>query len=289
MSQRVYLITGCNRGIGKGLVEGLIKKTITYESNNKIIITARNNKAEETFSEIIKKNPEAEKFLDYYNLDVENLTDIRLVSNHIFNKYGYLSVLINNAGYLKKDFVAINKEERVNHLIKTFAVNFWGPVMLTESLLPMIKKAPSSTHPHILMVSSAIGKKTFTNPELNKKFKKIKNLGELEGLYNEYVHDHNTQLSEKWKYDEKLQKKYNDYGPSKSFLNSYMVLLSQKLLKDYILVNSYNPGWTRTDMGGPEAPQTIEEGCDTAMFLDDFTFSGDKTGKVYEERRIFKH
>lgn len=34
-----------------------------------------------------------------------------------------------------------------------------------------------------------------------------------------------------------------------------------------VLVNSMCPGWVRTDMGGPNAPRSVEEGADTAVWL----------------------
>ncbi|MEN9324430.1 MAG: hypothetical protein RL414_184 [Actinomycetota bacterium] len=54
------------------------------------------------------------------------------------------------------------------------------------------------------------------------------------------------------------------------------------------LVDAICPNHTRTDMGGPDAPLSIEEGADTAIWLAtrDFNPEQDKTGYLWEERAI---
>jgi NAD(P)-dependent dehydrogenase (short-subunit alcohol dehydrogenase family) len=57
------------------------------------------------------------------------------------------------------------------------------------------------------------------------------------------------------------------YCLSKLALNGVTLLLSRALRKDRIAVNSVCPGWVRTDMGGPNADRSVEEGADTAVWL----------------------
>jgi len=54
------------------------------------------------------------------------------------------------------------------------------------------------------------------------------------------------------------------------------------------LVDAVCPNHTRTDMGGPDAPLSIEEGADTGIWLSTRTFdpTTDKTGFLWEEREI---
>ena len=54
------------------------------------------------------------------------------------------------------------------------------------------------------------------------------------------------------------------------------------------LVDAICPNHTRTDMGGPDAPLSVEEGADTAIWLATRTFDPtvDKTGFLWEERQI---
>jgi NAD(P)-dependent dehydrogenase (short-subunit alcohol dehydrogenase family) len=55
-----------------------------------------------------------------------------------------------------------------------------------------------------------------------------------------------------------------------------------------LLVDAICPNHTRTDMGGPEAPLSVEEGADTAIWLATRSFDPavDKTGFLWEERQI---
>ena len=57
-----------------------------------------------------------------------------------------------------------------------------------------------------------------------------------------------------------------------------------------LLVDAICPNHTRTDMGGPDAPLSVEEGADTAIWLATRAFdpSADKTGFLWEERRIIE-
>lgn len=57
------------------------------------------------------------------------------------------------------------------------------------------------------------------------------------------------------------------YSISKTALNAVTCLLSNELKVDGIAVNAVSPGWIRTDMGGPGAPGTLEEGADTIVWL----------------------
>jgi len=55
-----------------------------------------------------------------------------------------------------------------------------------------------------------------------------------------------------------------------------------------LLVDAICPNHTRTDMGGPDAPLSVEEGADTAIWLAtrDFDPVTDKTGFLWEERQV---
>ncbi|HAI68056.1 MAG TPA: short-chain dehydrogenase [Gammaproteobacteria bacterium] len=57
------------------------------------------------------------------------------------------------------------------------------------------------------------------------------------------------------------------YRTSKTAINALTRLLADELKDTNILINSMCPGWVRTDMGGPNATSTVQEGADTLIWL----------------------
>lgn len=60
---------------------------------------------------------------------------------------------------------------------------------------------------------------------------------------------------------------YLAYRMSKTALNALTRVFARALAERGIRVNAVCPGWVRTDMGGPNATLSMEQGADTAVWL----------------------
>ena len=57
------------------------------------------------------------------------------------------------------------------------------------------------------------------------------------------------------------------YCISKTTLNAITVQLAEALKPRGIAVNAVCPGWVRTDLGGPDAPRSLQQGADSILWL----------------------
>lgn len=74
------------------------------------------------------------------------------------------------------------------------------------------------------------------------------------------------------------------YRMSKTCLNALTRIMAAELRGTNILVNALAPGWVRTDMGGPKAPRSVEDGAETAIWLATLPDDGPRGG-FFQDRR----
>jgi NAD(P)-dependent dehydrogenase (short-subunit alcohol dehydrogenase family) len=72
------------------------------------------------------------------------------------------------------------------------------------------------------------------------------------------------------------------YGVSKAALNALTRLFSVELAPRGIKVNAIDPGWVRTDMGGRNAPRSVEVGAASVLF----GVAATQTGGVFRDGRL---
>ena len=77
---------------------------------------------------------------------------------------------------------------------------------------------------------------------------------------------------------------YPAYRMSKTALNALTRITAAEIGAGDIKVNAMCPGWVKTDMGGPNAERTVEEGADTAVWLATLPEDG-PTGGFFRDRK----
>ena len=105
--EKVILITGASRGIGRNMAIELAK-----EGN--IIIANYNNSEKQSIS---LKNEN--KNIEIYKADVSKAEEVKNMFKFIIAKYGKIDVLINNAGIYKFNFIQDILEEEWDSIINT--------------------------------------------------------------------------------------------------------------------------------------------------------------------------
>jgi NAD(P)-dependent dehydrogenase (short-subunit alcohol dehydrogenase family) len=76
------------------------------------------------------------------------------------------------------------------------------------------------------------------------------------------------------------------YSVSKASLNALTVMLASELKETNILVNAVCPGWVRTNMGGSNAPRSVEEGAATPVWLATLPDGGPTGQNYYDKKQI---
>ena len=89
MSNKVAIVTGGARGIGKAIVESFVKEGIKV-----VIADINENKLRKTISELNKDD----KKVFPIRTDITKTEDINTMVNYTVNKFGKLDILVNNAG-----------------------------------------------------------------------------------------------------------------------------------------------------------------------------------------------
>ncbi|MCT8334744.1 SDR family NAD(P)-dependent oxidoreductase [Leptospira sp. 85282-16] len=140
--ERIALVTGANRGIGKQVSIDLAKQGIY------VLIGARNpGEAEDTLAAV-----KAVGKGEILSLDVSKEHSISAALDTITGSFGKLDILVNNAGIFADpgSFFDTTSED----LHRTLLVNLYGPLRLIQTFLPMMIQ---NNFGRIVNVSSGMG------------------------------------------------------------------------------------------------------------------------------------
>ena len=137
------LITGASQGIGFELA-----KSFSKTGDVALYLVARDKKKLQNLQLEIKKiNPNIVSCI--MNIDLTNSEAIKILMENIKNRFGYLDIIVHNAGTLvKNDFSKISKKQ----LEYTFNLNFFVPFLLTQKSIPLLSK-----NAHTIFISSIGG------------------------------------------------------------------------------------------------------------------------------------
>ena len=74
------------------------------------------------------------------------------------------------------------------------------------------------------------------------------------------------------------------YSISKASMNVLTIKLAAELKGSGVLINSVCPGWVRTEMGGPDAPRSVEKGAETIVWAAELPGDG-PSGKFFRDMK----
>lgn len=139
--KRVALITGANKGIGLQIAKDLAKHGLT------VLVGSRNLANGETAARTVAGDAHA------IQLDVTDSASIAAAAGRIWNKFGRLDVLVNNAGITSVVPPGTSFEERMKTNIPStspldnirgvFETNVFGVIAVTQAMLPLLREAPA--------------------------------------------------------------------------------------------------------------------------------------------------
>ena len=144
--EKIALITGANKGIGKEIARQLGKQGFL------VLIGARDEgRGAEAAAELKKDGVNAQAI----SLDVTDQAGIDSVASKIESDYGRLDVLVNNAGIALDSGPASDLD--IDLLRRTYETNVFGVFAVTKALLPLLKKSGAG---RIVNMSSGLGSLT---------------------------------------------------------------------------------------------------------------------------------
>ena len=140
-TNRTALVTGANRGIGLAIFKAF------YDSNYNVVGTYRSDSGEKILNEVITDESRGVAM----RMDVTSKDDIANVFQSIRERYGTVSVLINNAGITKDNLIMRMKDEEWDEVINTNLNSIFR--ITKESIKDMVK----SKYGRIINIGSVVG------------------------------------------------------------------------------------------------------------------------------------
>ena len=143
MADRIWFITGANRGFGREFALAAIA------AGDRVAATARNT---DTLKDLVDEHGDAVLAIE---LDVTDRDRVEIAVDEAQAHFGRIDVVVNNAGYGVSGAIEELSEEQVRRQLE---VNVLGALWVTQSVLPVLREQGSGW---IVQVSSIGGLAAF--------------------------------------------------------------------------------------------------------------------------------
>ncbi|MBF6222076.1 SDR family oxidoreductase [Nocardia abscessus] len=246
--QKVALVTGANKGIGRGAAEQLAAQGMV------VLIGARDPRRGEEAAAALRAAGGAAHAV---TLDVTDRTIVGEAAKQIEQRFGHLDVLINNAGITGSGQVSpqdaydqVPSTVDLDMVREVFETNVFGVIAVTNAMLPLLRRSPA---PRIVNVSSHAASLTLTS--------------DLDGPFATLLPS-------------------AAYSPSKSAVTALTVNYAKELRKDGFLVNAVAPGYVDTDSNNHTGFLTVAQGAAVLVRLATLDADGPTGGFFGEDGSV---
>lgn len=243
--RRVVLVTGSTDGIGRATARALAA------GGMKVVLHGRSKaKVDAAIAKLADELPGAE--IEGLSFDLGSLTAVRKGAAQIVERVPQLHVLVNNAGIFASERVVTDDKVEL-----TFAVNYLGPYLLTELLLPRLLESATATG----IASRVIN---------------VTSIAHTRGR----LHLDDLTLSSAWT-------GYAAYAQSKLAQVMHALSLAQKYAPDQLVAYSVHPGVISTKLlrqgFGPIAGASVDAGARTIVRLAGGEVVDDPSGSYFSD------
>lgn len=131
LAKKVAVITGCNRGIGKSILQ-------EFSKNGANLFACVRNIDEEFKLLVNKTEKEYKNKIIPIEIDLSNEKSVKDAGNNILSHKLDIDILVNNAGSI---FTSLFQMTSINKYKELFDINFFSQILFTQLILKsMIKK-----------------------------------------------------------------------------------------------------------------------------------------------------
>lgn len=147
-AEQVILITGASTGIGAALARRLAAQYLGI----RLVLAARNKeKLEAVATDCLKAGAD----VLIIPTDMAEVEQVKSLAKSALDHFGRVDALVNNAGYGQMGPIELISPEDAQ---QQFAVNFHGPLILTQALIPVMREQGGG---RIINISSLGGRLAF--------------------------------------------------------------------------------------------------------------------------------